>query len=173
MLARAAATLPPDEHVYADAMLDEQAQREEVAFPGFEQQTIYRIEKFMRRRPLVFFVAIAADDTAEILSGRPEAFNTLARQAGVQVAVEAEAVDLLRFFIRTTRPDRRLGMPHVLHLVVTNEGALTALTEVQLAVLGGAAVAARLSARGAVTAVVYPNNDFDAPGGTRFEAGLL
>lgn len=73
-----------------------------VAAPSWLRGAIWRVERFMPTRPLIFYVAIGARGPSR-LTGNPPAFDAWMRDEGVTVTSGEAAVALARLFVETTR----------------------------------------------------------------------
>lgn len=70
--------------------------------PAWLPGKIWRVERFLPTRPLLFYVAAGPRSIAP-LTGKPEAFNRWMQGEGVRVPNAAGAVELARLFVESTR----------------------------------------------------------------------
>jgi hypothetical protein len=68
--------------------------------PSWLTGAIWRVERFMPTRPLVFYVGV--DKSVALLTGKPDAFNRWIRDEGTRVPNAAAAVALARLFAEVT-----------------------------------------------------------------------
>jgi hypothetical protein len=111
--ARIAASIASRHPGYAQAVKDERTGMAAVEAP-FRRARIWRFEKTLPTRPLIFFVA-SNDEGAVVLTGEAEAFNRLIDREALALTNAADAVALIKLFDETTRDGarRHLHVPSV------------------------------------------------------------
>lgn len=100
--ARIAAALERDASPWAATVRQADTTLTRVATPAWLGGSIWRAERFLPTRPLVFYVADGKGGPT-LLTGKPEAFDGWVRADHVEVRRAEQAVELARLFVETTR----------------------------------------------------------------------
>ncbi|MCL2422723.1 MAG: hypothetical protein FWD11_02335, partial [Micrococcales bacterium] len=97
-----AAGLAKDDPTKADLVAEPETRLEPVEAPWLQGWQVFDVQSFTEY-PQRFYAAVSDEGTAFVLSGRPDSFNTMVRDAKVVVDDEGIAADIAAVFLDVTR----------------------------------------------------------------------